>query len=119
MLLGLRQEGTTTSADFDWPLLHRMFAQHIIDEAGAPKDGRAWHTTAARPTDPIDRQNWQRIVQAGAPRWLGKGWGMKVAKSTRSCLFGARFSLPPGSTLVGIDGELRRLQPLLVQLATA
>ncbi|HEY5845849.1 MAG TPA: hypothetical protein VIT42_03555 [Microlunatus sp.] len=117
VLLGLRQEGATTSADFDWPRLHRMFAEHIIDEAGSPRDDRAWHTTAARPTDPTDKENWQRIVQAGAPRWLGKGWGMKVAKSTRSCLFGARFGLPPSSTLGEIDDELRRLQPLLVQMA--
>lgn len=84
VLLGLRQEDVTTSADFDWSLLHRMFAAHVIDETGAPLDGRTWHLTAARPSDPVDRGNWQAIVEAGAPRWLGKGWGMKVAQSTRS-----------------------------------
>lgn len=119
VLLGLRQENTMTSANFDWPLLYRMFARLTINEAGVPNDGRIWQTTAARPTDPIDKQNWQRIVQAGAPRWLGKGWGMKVAQSTRLCHFGARFGLPPDSTLGAIDGELRRLEPLLVQMATA
>lgn len=73
--LGLCQEGVTTSADFDWSLLHRMIAAHVIDEAGAPLDSRAWHVTAARPNNPIDRGNWQAIVDAGAPRWLGKDWG--------------------------------------------
>lgn len=119
VLLGRRQDHTTTSANFDWPLLHRMFTRHLLDGAGAPRDGRVWQSTAARPTDPIDKENWQRIVQAGAPRCLGKGWGMKVAKNTGSCLFGARFNLPRDSTLGVIDDELRRLQPLLMQLAAA
>lgn len=59
VLLGLRQEPVTTSADFDWPLLHRMFRDHLIDEQGTPRDGRAWQTTPARPTHPVDKQNWQ------------------------------------------------------------
>jgi hypothetical protein len=67
VLLGLRQEDVTTSADFDWSLLHRMFTEHVIDEAGAPLDGRAWHVTAARPSDPIDREKWQAMVEAGDP----------------------------------------------------
>jgi hypothetical protein len=45
VLLGLRQEDVTTSADFDWSLLHRMFAAHVIDETeyrstGAPGTSR-------------------------------------------------------------------------------
>lgn len=31
---------------------------------------------------------------------------MKVAKSVQSCLFGARYQLPPDSTLGEIDAEL-------------
>lgn len=119
VLLGMRQEGTATSADFDWPKLHRMFAEHILDEYGQPRDDRVWHTTAARPPDPVDKQNWQDIVQAGAPRWLGKGWGMRVARTTQSCLFGARFGLPPDSTMSEIDAELRRLQPVIQRMASS
>lgn len=48
-------------------------------------------------------------MAAGAPRWLGKGWGMKVAEGTGACLFGARYGLPPDSTLGEIDAELRRI----------
>ena len=117
VLLGLRQDDVTTSADFDWSLLHELFAEHVLDAAGAPRGDRAWHLTAPRPNDPIDRANWQAIVEAGAPKWLGKGWGMKVAQSAQSCLFGARFQLPPGSTLGEIDAELRTLQPLIQGMA--
>jgi hypothetical protein len=119
VLLGLRQDGVATSADFDWPLLHRMFADHVLDANGSPRDGRAWHLTAPRPTDPIDRQNWQAIVEDGAPKWLGKGWGMKVAKSAQSCLFGGRYQLAPDSTLGAIDNELCRLQPIIEQMASS
>lgn len=118
VLLGLRQDETTTSADFNWTLLRNMFAQHVVDENGQPRDDRAWHTSAARPTHPVDQQNWRNIVDAGAPRWLGKGWGMKVAEGTGSCLFGARFGLPPDSTLGEIEVELQRLPPLLRRMAT-
>ncbi len=117
VLIGLRQEGVATSADFDWALLHRIFAEHIIDGGGQPRDEHAWQTTAARPTDPIDRRNWQAVVQAGAPRWLGKGWGMKVAQTTQSCLFGARFGISPSPTLGAIDAELQQLQSLLMRAA--
>ena len=89
----------------------------MLDAAGAPRDDRDWHLTASRPNDPTDRANRQAIVEAGAPKWLGKGWGMKVAQSTQSCLFGARFQLPPGSTLGKIDAELRTLQPLIQEMA--
>ncbi len=117
VLLGLRQDEVTTSADFDWKLLHRLYAEHVLDDHGAPQDDRLWQTTPPKPTDPIDRANWQSIVAAGAPKWLGKGWGMKVAKSGQACLFGGRFELMPNSTLGEIDAELQRLQPLIKRMA--
>ncbi|GAB3488271.1 hypothetical protein [Flexivirga lutea] len=116
VLLGLRQDDIETSANFDWTQLHAMFAEHILDENGSTRDGRAWHVTAARPGDPVDRANWEAIVAAGAPRWLGKGWGMKVARSAQSCLFGARFQLPPDSTLGKIEAELKRLEPVIARM---
>lgn len=116
VLLGLRQDDVATSANFDWAQLHTMFAEHILDEHGSTRDGRAWHVTAARPGDAVDRANWEAIVAAGAPRWLGKGWGMRVAKSAQSCMFGARFQIPPESTLGHIDAEMRRLEPVIAQM---
>jgi hypothetical protein len=117
VLLGLRQDDVDTSANFAWAELHSMFVEHVLDENGTARDDRAWHLTAARPGDAIDRANWEAIVAAGAPRWLGKGWGMKVAKSAQSCLFGARFQIPPDSTLGYIDAELRRLEPVIARMA--
>ena len=117
VLLGIRQDFVTTSADFDWLLLHRLFAEHILDGDGNHQDDFNWQTTPARPGHPTDKANWQTIVQAGAPKWLGKGWGMKVAKDTQSCLFGARFGFAPSSTLGEIEAELRRIQPLLERMA--
>lgn len=117
VLLGLRQDDVDTSANFAWAELHSMFVERIVDEAGSATDGRAWQLTAARPRDAIDRTNWESIVAAGAPRWLGKGWGMKVAKSARSCLFGARFQIPPESTLGSVEAELRRLEPDIARMA--
>jgi hypothetical protein len=44
---------------------------------------------------------------------------MKVAQSTRSCLFGARFQIPASSTLGAIDAELQRLQKLIERMAAS
>jgi len=118
VLVGLRQDGVSTSAEFDWHLLHRLFQDRIVDDGGQVLDGRAWQTTAASPRDPIDRQRWQTIVDAGAPKWLGKGWGMAVARSHhQACAFGARFVIPPTTTLGEIDAELQRLQGLIAEMA--
>ena len=97
-----------------------MFAAHVLDPTGKKaRDGRAWQTTSARPNHPTDRKNWQSIVEAGAPPWLGKGWGMRVASGpSRECMFGARIELPPTATLHQIDLELRSLQTLVQDLAT-
>jgi len=56
VLIGIRQDGAATSAGFDWSLLYNTFKQHVLDEAGVPRDDRAWHTTAARPIDSTDEQ---------------------------------------------------------------
>lgn len=90
---------------------------HLLDSAGEPLDARDWHGTSPRPNDPIDKANWQAMVAAGAPKWLGKGWGMKVAQSTQSCLFGAKYQLAPAITLGEIDQELRQLEPLIERMA--
>lgn len=117
VLLGLRQDSVSTSADFDWSLLHGLFTEHILDGSGAPRADFTWQTTSARPGDPTDRANWQTIVDAGAPRWLGKGWGMKVAQGTGSCLFGARLTIAPDSTLAQVEAEIIRLAPVVARMA--
>ena len=81
VLVGLSQHGVSTSAGFDWPLLHRLFAERIVDSSGRIIDGRHWQTTPANPRDPIDRANWKDMVAGGAPKWLGKGYGMATART--------------------------------------
>jgi hypothetical protein len=117
VLVGLAQVGPATSSSFDWSLLHRIFRQHVYDDGGMPFDDRPWHTTAASIRDPEDRANWQEVVGAGAPRWLGKGYGMATARTHHVCAFGARLGLPPTLTLDDIDAEVQKLQSLVTDMA--
>lgn len=117
VLVGLCQSGVNTSADFDWPLLRRMFRDHILDDSGIPIDGRAWQLTSANPRDKVDRENWQSIVSIGAPKWLGKGYGMATTKTHAVCAFGARIQLDPRNTLAEIDQALQGLQQLVRDMA--
>lgn len=118
VLLGLRQDDVETSADFDWAYLHAMFKEHVLDATGALRVVGTCQTSAARPGDHVDQAHWAAIVAAGAPRWLGKGWGMRVAKSVQSCMFGARFELPKTSTLGQVNEELRKLELTIVEMGT-
>lgn len=119
VLVGLSQSGVTTSADFDWDLLNRLFRDRIIDQAGVAIDDRPWQLTSANPRDMTDRTNWQAMVSAGAPRWIGKGYGMATARTHAVCAFGARIQLDPHSTLGQIDAELQDLQTLIIDMATS
>jgi hypothetical protein len=40
---------------------------------------------------------------------------MKVARSTNSCMFGARYGVAADSTLAEVDAELRRVEQLLLK----
>ncbi len=119
ILVGLRLADTDTSEHFDWALLHRMFSAHVLDATGKRAgDGRPWQTTSARPKHPIDRQHWLSVVEDGAPTWLGKGWGMKVAQGPfHECMFGARIELPATATLHEVDRQLRGVETLVRDLA--
>ncbi len=52
------------------------------------------------------------MVSAGAPGWIGKGYGMATARTHAVCAFGARIQLDPRITLGQIDAELQDLQTL-------
>ena len=117
VLVGLQQHGPDTSATFDWDHLHAVFRHTVLDAAGQPTDGRAWITTPAQPRNDVDKENWRRMVAVGAPRWLGKGYGMATARSHRLCAFGARLGLAPTMTLGQVDAELQALQELVETMA--
>lgn len=116
VLVGLSHDGESTSAGFDWLLLARLFRDRIVDGSGHIIDGRPWQTTSANPKNVTDRANWVAMVAAGAPRWLGKGYGMATALTHQVCAFGARIQFPPSSTLGQVDADLRDLQSLIVEL---
>lgn len=116
--VSLRLSEIDTSESFDWDLLHRVFAEHVLDQSGDPLPGWPWQLTPANPRHPVDRAAWSAMVAAGGPRWLGKGFGMAVAtKAYRECLFGARMQLTPSLTLGEIRDELLRLEPLILAMS--
>ncbi len=115
VIVGLRQDGVTTSANFNWDLLHRMFAEHVL--GAEPMERWTWQNTSASPRNATDKQNWQAMVAAGAPKWLGKGWGMKVAQDLGSCLFGARIQLAPTSTLGELEVTLQAIERMVAVMA--
>lgn len=116
VLIGLARFGVYTSAGFDWALLHRVFAPYV---SGPALDRATWSATSANPRDPVDREQWKAMIAAGAPKWLGKGYGAATARTHGVCAFGARIDLSPSSTLVQIDDVLRRLEDLVAAMASA
>jgi hypothetical protein len=119
VLVGLSQAGVATSAGFDWSLLRRLFVGRVVDQSGAVIDGRPWQTTSANPRDLTDRANWQATVTAGAPKWLGKGYGMATTRTHAVCAFGARIQIAPQRTLGEINAELQQLQSLVSDMSAA
>jgi hypothetical protein len=59
------------------------------------------------------------MVAAGAPKWLGKGYGMATSRTHQVCAFGARLQFPPTITLGELDAEMRKLTSLITDLAAA
>jgi hypothetical protein len=117
-VVALRLSDVDTSEVFDWDLLRRVFSEHVLDASGDPLPDWPWQLTPANPRHPVDRAAWSSMVEAGGPKWLGKGFGMAVAtKAYRECLFGARMQLPPTLTLGEIRDELLRLEPLVLAMS--
>jgi hypothetical protein len=117
-VVSLRLSDVDTSEAFDWDLLRRVFAEHVLNANGDPLPDWPWQLTPANPRHPVDRAAWKAMVEAGGPKWLGKGFGMAVAtKAYRECVFGARMQLAPTLTLGEIRDELLRLEPLVLAMS--
>jgi hypothetical protein len=106
----LRQDGITTSAGFDWDYLLRLWP--LMEQARSD-----WVTNAAQPKAAHDRQGHARIITAGAPAFLGIGFGEAQAKSDGFCMFGARAQFPADITLAELSAEVTRLGDLTLDLA--
>ena len=106
----LVQTGVDTSAAFDWEYLYALWP--TMENARSD-----WVDTPARPRAAHDRQGWQRIVDDGAPPFLGIGFGEAQTRKSHECMFGARFQLAPNITLADLAATMQGLVPLLEALA--
>ncbi|MGY2079891.1 PD-(D/E)XK nuclease family protein [Modestobacter sp. SYSU DS0657] len=106
----LQQAGVRTSAGFNWDYLLAMWPTM----AAARSD---WVQATARPKAAHDRANWKEMVNQGGPRYLGIGFGDAQAKAHGSCMFGARFQLPPDVTLGQVAESLTATTDLMVDMA--
>ncbi|GAA4961762.1 hypothetical protein GCM10023225_01710 [Kineococcus glutinatus] len=105
----LNQVGVDTSAGFDWDYLHAMWPAM----ASARTD---WVRNKPNTKAAHDRAGWQRIVAAGAPPYLGIGFGEGQTKRSRDCMFGARFQLPPDVLLQQVVQSLDELADLVLAM---
>jgi hypothetical protein len=106
----LCQEGVMTSAGFDWNYLLRLWP--VMKQARSD-----WVRNAARPRAAHDREGHARIVAAGAPPFLGIGFGEAQTKINGCCMFGARIQFPADITLADLGAEVARLSHLTLDLA--
>lgn len=107
----LMQSDVTTSAGFNWEHLLALWPTM----SAARQD---WVSNAARPRAAHDREGHRRIVEAGAPPYVGIGFGEAQAKINHACMFGARVQFPPHITLQEMIVELRALGDLVQRLAS-
>jgi len=107
----LDQRHVRTSANFDWNYLLQLWP--LMDAA---RDD--WVRQSARPRAEHDRAGWQNIVDRGAPRYLGIGFGEGQIKRSHECMFGARFQLKPEVRLVEVAKALRQTASLVSEMAS-
>lgn len=116
VLIGVLQREIESAHSFDWALISKLFTDHVLDNQGSPRDGRAWRKGSAQRSQLTD---WVRYVRDSdrVPNWIGQGYNM--SSKYNWCLFGARFDLSPDLTLKEVDSELRRTEGLIQTLAAA
>ncbi len=76
-----------------------------------------WVPNAAQPKAAHDREGHARIITAGAPPFLGIGFGDAQAKRDGFCMFGARVQFPADISLAELSTEVARLRKLTLDLA--
>lgn len=110
ILVCLQQTGVDTSADFYWDWLHAMWAH--MAASGLP-----WHQGRPGLPSPHDKANQRRIVAAGAPAFLGYGYGDRQAKRSHACMFGAQVRLPADVTLTAVVDALSGVSDMIMAMA--
>lgn len=80
---------------------------------------KGWVRNAAQPKAAHDRAGYERIVAAGAPAFLGIGFGDAQARNENFCMFGARLQFPASITLAEFSREISALVDLILKIAQA
>lgn len=116
-LIALKQRDVTTSEGFDWEYLARMWPLMEASPVAALGGLGTWVETSAARKAPHDKAGYQAMVAAGAPKFLGKGYGEAQTKITGECMFGAFLRFDRGITLGELRDALLRLGDLLNEMA--
>jgi hypothetical protein len=108
----LVQQGVTSSKDYDWAHLALLWHEYLAGEEWIP-----W-----RPHPPRKRVQWEkegvaRLRELRAPTFLGAGYGERQARLSNEVEFGARFVLPPTTTLRDATDVLGKVAVIGAQMA--
>ncbi|MGW0564569.1 PD-(D/E)XK nuclease family protein [Streptomyces sp. NPDC003016] len=90
----LVQQRVTSSKAYDWDHLALLWQEYLAQEEWIP-----WKPHPPRKTLQWEKDGVARLKALGAPAFLGAGYGEKQAKLSGEVEFGARFVLPPSTTL--------------------
>ncbi|MCX5039891.1 PD-(D/E)XK nuclease family protein [Streptomyces coelicoflavus] len=100
----LVQQRVTSSKAFDWDHLALLWQEYLVQEDWIP-----WRPHPPRKTLQWEKDGVARLKALGAPAFLGAGYGEKQAKLSGEVEFGARFVLPPSTTLKEATEVLSRV----------
>lgn len=108
----LVQQDVTSSRAFDWDHLGLLWREYLEAE----------HWIAWRQHPPRKRLSWEvagvaRLQELGSPAFLGYGFGEGQARLSGEVQFGARFVLPPSTTLSEATDVLSRVALLGSRMA--
>ncbi|MGI5054504.1 PD-(D/E)XK nuclease family protein [Streptomyces sp. JAC18] len=100
----LVQQRVTSSKAYDWDHLALLWQEYLAQEDWIP-----WRPHPPRKTLQWEKDGVARLKALGAPAFLGAGYGEKQAKLSGEVEFGARFVLPPSTTLKEATEVLSRV----------
>ncbi|MFH9193030.1 PD-(D/E)XK nuclease family protein [Streptomyces globisporus] len=100
----LVQQRVTSSKAYDWDHLALLWQEYLAQEDWIP-----WRPHPPRKTLQWEKDGVARLKALGAPAFLGAGYGEKQAMLSGEVEFGARFVLPPSTTLKDATEVLSRV----------
>ena len=108
----LVQQGVTTSREYDWDHLGHLWRIYL-----EPEQWIKWRTGVPQKKVDWERDGVLRLHRSGVPTFVGVGYGEGQAKLSGEVEFGARFVLPPTSTLNEAADVLSRVALIGARMA--